>query len=115
MKDTGMDISKIVGLIMENPEIIEKIRSLASDSSAEQNSEAEVKTAALPTREASEVVSDTPKEVKNTVTTSAKLNTGSTDRRHALLLALKPYVSQKRSGAIETALGFMDILSIIKK
>ena len=113
MADTGMDVSRLVGLIMENPEIIDKIRALASGDVGARSEENEVKTEGAIIKQ--ENNSEAQKESKTSVETVAKLNTGGTDRRNKLLLALKPYVSSKRAGAIDTALGIMDVLSIIKK
>lgn len=114
MSESGMDISKIVGLIMENPDIIEKIRALASGGS--QNTEDggdEGSAEVVNTDTDSDTVTTVKTEDKSTQTT-AKINTGTPHRRHDLLCALKPYVSKKRASAIDTALGIMDVLSIIK-
>ena len=114
MSDSGMDISKIVGLIMENPDIIEKIRVLASGDgsrSAEENTDGSADGG-----EDNEPDSSAPtvKAEEKSTPSAAKINTGTTHRRHDLLCALKPYVSKKRASAIDTALGIMDVLSIIK-
>lgn len=111
MADSGPDISKIIGLIMENPDIIEKIRSLAEKEKDERETNEEN---TAPQAEVTALSSD-GKSLNKEAATVSKVSTGSTLRRHELLCALKPYVSKKRAGAIDTALGIMDVLSIMKK
>ncbi len=104
------DISKIIGIIMEHPEIIESIRSLAEGSANDdsptnkdepsneekQEEEASVETVAAP--------EDDTYRLKN-----------ERKRRHELLCALKPYLSKRRSSAIDTVLSVMDILDVVKR
>lgn len=98
------DISKIVGLIMENPKLIEEIKSLANDGAKK---EGEV--------EAVNGDNDAT-EATDTVETGAK--TSSVDisrvRRRELLSALKPYVSEKRAGAIDSIVTIADILDAMR-
>ena len=109
-----MDLSKIVGLIMENPDIIEKIRALATSGEAEQEAKDDLtQSAKAVSGEEKREAPDEKSEAKSTPA-AAKVNTGTPHRRHDLLCALKPYVSKRRASAIDTALGIMDVLNIIK-
>ena len=98
------DISKIVGLIMENPKLIEEIKSLANDG-AKKEGEVEAVNGGNDATEATD-----------TVETGAKI--GSVDisrvRRRELLSALKPYVSEKRAGAIDSIVTIADILDAMR-
>lgn len=114
MSDSGIDISKIVGLIMQNPEIIEKIRSLAELDSNEDDVEP---TAKVDTGAASEQnEDDTEAKVlsEDDATAAAAIHLNSSRHRHDLLCALKPYVSKKRANAIDTALGIMEVIAVMK-
>ena len=109
MADSGMDISKLVGLIMENPDIIERIRSLTEKSEDARESEPIDEEAHKdPTPIASEEDDSEP-------TVTAPKDAEKTKHRHELLCALKPYVSKSRAGAIDTVLGVMDVIAIMKK
>ena len=93
------DISKIVGLIMQNPSLIEQIKNLADSSG-------EPKTEPLEAS-AEEVVEDSPAaHTAETVVTKS--------RRRELLSALKPYLSEERSHAIDAMMSISDILDMVK-
>ncbi len=110
--DGMADISKILGIIMENPEIIEKIKDLAATSKNEDTKEAS-ESAAVKISDAPE--SDLPKDVDNTsIETSAKPAVNTKKKRHDLLCAIKPYVSEGRGKAIDTMLSVIDVLDIMK-
>lgn len=103
--DGTPDISRVINLIMENPELIAGIKSmLASD-----------------TGEASESVSEQEGEDTSTVsalpeeTQLQKEPDGGRGRRNALLKALKPYVSGGRAKAIDTMMSLADVMEIIRK
>ena len=96
------DLSKIVGLIMENPDLIEQIKGLSQKTESAEG-EKEI--------EASESNS------QNTDTEIVKANTEISDkrvRRKELLHALKAYVSEERGRAIESMLSIADILDMMK-
>ncbi len=96
------DISKIVGLIMQNPSLIEQIKNLADSS----DSSGEPKTEPLEAS-AEEVVEDSPAaHTAETVVTKS--------RRRELLSALKPYLSEERSHAIDAMMSISDILDMVK-
>ena len=95
------DLSKIVGLIMENPEIIEKIKELSSKSEAASDSKE-----SAPENKSSEAVSEQPPI--STAVSSKRA------KRKELLYALKSYVSEERGRAIESMLSIADILDLMK-
>ena len=108
MIDGNTDISKVMGLIMENPEIIEKIKTLMKDNSSMQASEQESNS------ESGEVQAETvmaePERTDGTYKRQSARK-----RRNELLCALKPYVSSERSHAIDTMLSVIDVIDIMKE
>ena len=97
------DLSKIVNLIMENPKLIEEIRTLTEKKQDE--------------KEDSEPTEATPtEERKEDSAPVINVSTGSVDksRRRELLSALKPYVSKERAKAIDSMLSIADVLEIMK-
>ena len=99
----NQDISKIIGIIMENPDIIAKIKGLADKSEAESTDTA-VALSEEPPQTASE---DTEK--------NAKSKFESKKRRRELLSALKPYVKDERAKAIDTMLSVIDVIDVMKE
>lgn len=95
------DLSKIVGLIMENPEIIEKIKELNSKS----DTESDIKESEKEKAEKETSVEDTP-----IIAPESSKRT----KRKELLNALKAYVSEERGRAIESMLSIADILDLMK-
>ena len=100
MSDSGgLDISKVVGLIMENPNLIEEISKLAKDSGA--NEEKDVQ----------------PEEVKQEVKAPSPATYKKTDvrgqRRSELLSAIKPYLSEERAKAIDSMITIVDVLGMM--
>ena len=91
--DNGMDISKLVELIMQNPDIVERIKSLKNESDS------------VSVKEDSE-----PAIAEKTVLHKKR----NTERRGALLSALKPYLSEKRGKAIDTMISAIDVFDLIK-
>ena len=117
--DGSPDISKIIGLIMENPDIIEKIRTLSDES---QNSK-EPSTEAIKKNndeiEHNESITESSENTSVTASASteniAKSAAGrDKKRRAALLCALKPYLSSERSRAIDTMLSVIEVIDIMK-
>lgn len=93
------DISKIISKIMENPKLIEEIKALGNEGEAnEKPPEAEI-----PPPKAESVIADTYEE-----------NT-SKSRRRQLLTALKPYLSDERSKAIDSMISISEILEFARK
>ena len=101
MSDT--DLSKIIGLIMENPKLIEEIKNLASKETGEE---------ATPIIEAEESAAEetiqTNKEVAAPIENSSRI------KRRELLAALKPYVSEGRGKAIDSMMSIVDILDMMR-
>ena len=91
------DLSKIVGLIMENPNLIAEIRALAEKSEGD----------SAPKEEAA------PETTEKEVTVSAP-EAKSGRKRRELLLALKPYLSEQRCKAVDQMLSIGDILDMMR-
>ena len=96
MSDTP-DISKIISLIMENPDLIEKISALAKGTGESES---------VPT----------PKEKSEDVKTSANLSFSEDrgDKRARLLSAMKPYLSETRGRAIDSMLGIVNVIDMVR-
>ena len=106
--DGTQDISKIIGIIMENPDIIEKIKSLADENSESQPAEANAEALPSAKKETKEVSEAVNAESATYGKTQAK------KRRRELLSALKPYVRSERAKAIDTMLSVIDVLDVMK-
>lgn len=92
------DISKIVSLIMENPQLIEQISNLAK--SEQTNAQEESGEAIVPT---------------NTVIEPSGEGNRKSNTRSQLLRAMKPYLSEGRGRAIESMLTISGILDTMKR
>ena len=101
MSDT--DLSKIVGLIMSNPKLIEEIKSL----SREADSEEKPKPA-----ESAISAEDSPKSEAESV--AAPVENPNRVKRRELLSALKPYVSEGRGKAIDSVMSIVDIIDMMR-
>ena len=100
------DLSKIVQLIMENPQLIEAISGLAAGEKTK-SEEAVV--------EPNEKSSPEPEVKPSAVTTLSENSSASAKARRAQLLgALKPYVSDERAKAIDSMMSIADIVDMIK-
>ena len=99
------DLSKVIGLIMENPKLIEEIKNLAAKDS-DKESEKEIE--ATSEYQSTNSTSETAEVLANNGDISAKI------RRHELLSALKPYVSEERSKAIDSMMSIADILDMMR-
>ena len=108
--DGMADISRILGIIMENPEIIDKIRQMAQ---TDENSDSETETAASPAPTEAKLPENGAAET-DSVKTSAAPKEYDKKRRHDLLCAIKPYVSPQRSRAIDTMLSVVEVFEIMK-
>ncbi len=105
MSENGTpDLSKIIGLIMENPRLIEEISNLAAES--EKRDMAEESDASIAT--------DTPTKETSAEVTYTKQGTNDRARRAHLLGALKPYLSNERAKAIDSMISIADILDMMK-
>ena len=111
--DGMADISKILGIIMENPDIIETIKNLASKTDEKIPESCAISKAECTEKENSgctknEVCSDAEAPKCSERDTNAK------KRRKDLLCAIKPYVSKERGKAIDTMLSVVDVIDIVK-
>ena len=103
----SIDIGKVIGIIMENPQLIEQIASLAKQSTPSTNVPEEAMPA--PTEIAAK------EDVVPTATTPTyKSETHGRSNRAQLLGALKPYVSEDRAKAIDSMISIADILDMMK-
>ena len=93
------DISRIISVIMENPELVEQISALAAEKKEEDPP------SAPPEEEKADTVSASPQ------ITATPIHS----RREQLLSALKPYLSNERQKAIDSMMTFADILDAIKR
>ena len=85
---------------MQNPTLIEQIKSLADEKSVEKN---EVET-----------VAEEPRDTSPEETTAPRNDGGNKSKRRELLSALKPYLSNERSHAIDAMMSISDILDRVK-
>ena len=100
MSDT--DLSKIVGLIMENPKLIEEIKNLSSKASSDDSTQ-QIEEA--PPKESAKAEIDAP---------AAPVENAARIKRRELLSALKPYVSEGRGKAIDSVMSIVDILDMMR-
>jgi hypothetical protein len=96
MADTP-DISSVVIMILENPDLVAKIYAMARGDGAPKE-EAEDMTASAP-------ISATPK---------AELTSERRIHRAKLASAMKPYLSKERAQAIDTMMSIADILEMTR-
>ena len=107
MASDGIDVSKVVRLIMENPHLIEEISNLAKSDGEESTGIAEKDTAeSKPTSTNSKDPAPPP------LHSSAA---GQKSNRTMLLYALKPYVSKERGRAIDSIITIADVLDGMKR
>ncbi len=104
----NLDLGRVIGLIMENPQLIEQISSLARQKSDT-------------LRDVEQSVGDVSDEniVTEEVATASAPPTypargSSRGNRAQLLGALKPYVSQERAKAIDSMISIADILEMMR-
>lgn len=99
----GLDISKVIGLIMENPQLIEQISSMAKGYGES--------TRPAPPEEPQAIAAPIEKaEPTNAPTYSSR----DKSNRAQLLGALKPFVSPERAKAIDSMITIADILDVMR-
>ena len=99
MSDTP-DLSRIVNLIMENPSLIAEISALAKKDA--QSGEGDTDTTTPQIEAAASIpIFDTPSLSKN-------------EKRQRLLSAMKPYLKDERSRAIDSILSVAEILDMVR-
>lgn len=119
MEDLGAFISSFLG----NPENVEKLKAvLDSFSKSPPKPEPEAEAAPVPVQPVEPSAEKTdiqsaagPKGIspETLKTALAKLPMGEDDNRTLLLKALRPYLSQKRAGYADTAMGLLSVSKII--
>lgn len=102
-ENEGLDVGKVVGLIMENPQLIEQIANLAKSKETPIDEKAE---------QSESVVSEKTAKAADMPTYSPPIQRGS--NRSQLFGALKPYVSVERAKAIDSMLAIADILDMMR-
>ena len=108
------DLSKIVGLIMENPELISQIKNLASEKTDSESTLSEKTSISEPSAAKSEKSSaESPEKASGTPAPPEAVNLKK--RRRELLTALKPYVTEERSRAIDTMLSVIDVIDVMRE
>lgn len=96
MQDTP-DISSVVNMILQNPELIAKISAMAKGDGAREDKPESV-----------ESVAPAPPEHTGDAIGEKRLH------RAKLASAMKPYLSKERAQAIDTMLGIADILELTR-
>jgi hypothetical protein len=98
------DLSKLVQLIMENPELVESISKLmASNENPSDSAPAEPEI--MPPEQTVQKPPEAPVMAEPQ---------GKRERRTRLLTALKPYMSGERARAIDSMISIVDVLDIMK-
>lgn len=108
--DNSVDLSKIVSVIAQNPELISTVKALLSngESTRDMPDESEQTAAAPAPASESEAVSAEAQAAMAELQLKKK-------RRRELLCALKPYVSVGRAKAIDSMLSFTEVLDVLKQ
>ena len=97
----GLDLSRVVNLIMENPHLIEEISRLAKEGNTGE---------AKPEIAEEAVTEQAPKPQATYARADARVS-----RRSELLSAMKPYLSKERAKAIDSMITIADILGLMKE
>ena len=100
------DLSKIVNLIMQNPKLIEEIKNLGANEEKEAEAES-------PLPEETQAEEEKAAAESEMTSGEASERVGKI-RRRELLAALKPYVSEERSRAIDSMMSIADILDMMR-
>ena len=110
--DNTPNISDVINVIMQNPEMLGMIKSLVGNQQ-EKTEEASVAS------ENSDLAPETASEEAAPTATLPSEGISAPDqkseRRRQLLSALKPYLSPTRARAIDSMLGFTEIFDVIRK
>lgn len=102
--ESALDLSKVVGTIMEHPELIEQISKLVGGGDKQE----EEKTGTA------EIADSVAEKVEQSTAESASSDISDSGKRTRLLYALKPYLSEKRARAIDSMLTFGEIFDMMK-
>lgn len=102
----GVDLSKIVNIIMENPKIIEEISGLLKNDKEKSAESADT------------AVIEEVKEESRAASLPAPTYTDKVperSRRRELLGAIKPYLSGERARTLDSVLSIVEILDLMKE
>jgi hypothetical protein len=111
--DNAPNISDVINVIMQNPEMLGMIKNLVSGNQQEKTEEASVvgENSDLAPETASEEAAPTAILPSEGISAPDQKS----ERRRQLLSALKPYLSPTRARAIDSMLGFTEIFDVIRK
>ena len=121
MDNTSPNISEVINLIMQNPQMLNMIKNLAgtvgNTSDAEGAPDSEKLSSADEVNVAPELIE---KPVPDETPASAEVgaimhNRDKGARRKHLLCALKPYVSKERAKAIDSMLSIAELFDVIRR
>ena len=107
------DLSKIVEVIMQNPELITTISSLITSSSESTQNQSDDETAKTSEAPATEAVASPITPQSRPIAAATDPQSARSPRRE-LLGALKPYLSESRRAAIDSMISISDVLSMMK-
>ncbi len=105
-----MDMAKIVNMILENPQLVEEIRRLASKEDSEKKEVSET-----PVDLAENNGDTAPGELSQKNAFQENTYAHKKSRRNELLRALTPYVSEQRGKAIESMITIADIILAVRE
>ena len=107
MSDGSLDLAKVVGMIMENPALIEQISAMVKGKSGAEDTDTT----------APQSVSREEAPVTEAVSAAATYPEQGNRRsnRGRLLGSLKPYLSESRATAIDTMISIADVLDVMKR
>jgi hypothetical protein len=98
------DLSRMISLIMQNPDLIQRIEALAKS-----DTEAQTQVESIPAEPPRE---EQAQEIP-TVQTAALSHGSRSEKRARLLGAIRPYVSDKRGKTLDTLIGVVDLFDLI--
>ena len=116
--DNAPNISDVINVIMQNPEMLGMIKNLVSGNQQKTDDSQE---AANLTEESIQNPNNTsePESAASAAFPLESVSGNNSDskgeRRRQLLSALKPYLSPTRARAIDSMLGFTEIFEVIRK
>ena len=105
-ENSAPDLSRIVGLIMENPQLIEEISSLVKQD--EKSEKSSVQSQVSESSQDASIASNGA-ELKTKVDNIRKNN------RSELLNAFKPYISSNRAKAIDSIISITNVLDAMRR
>lgn len=104
----GPDLSRIVSLIMQNPDLIKQIEALAKQDDETQSTTEDTEAA-----KADATALDVPIKAAEVPTIAPPQSIKKREKRAQLLTALRPYVSEKRGKTLDTLIGMVDLFDLI--